>query len=347
MPAALDLILLLLSSLSLLGGNTTDTTTPGRLKPGDVPPKLFRKVEPKYTQSALDARIQGNVLIDLVIDEAGSPQNIVLLSPLGFGLDERAQEAVANWEFNPATRNGTPVAIRATVEVSFRLSNVAFDSKEEGRRTQFNGIVSRWALDDTSKPGDKDIQTMQELAHHKYVPAEFIVGKWEIQGVVLPKDQANGLALVQHAAAKNYGPALYLIGDSYVKGDLLPKDAEKGYSLIRNAAVLGSRQAQFVLGGIYEHGSGVPTDTERAKRYYRLCAAAGTPECQYHLGKLLLAGPQRDEDQWLQAIAWLELADGHHLAEAQKLVDVEQAKLTSDQTRWIARLKPQLERTPN
>jgi TonB family protein len=39
---------------------------------------------------------------------------------LGFGLDEKAIEAVRQWRFKPATKNGVPVAAPATIEVRFR-----------------------------------------------------------------------------------------------------------------------------------------------------------------------------------------------------------------------------------
>jgi len=40
---------------------------------------------------------------------------------LGFGLDEKAAEAVSQWQFKPGTRGGAPVPVEATVEVNFRL----------------------------------------------------------------------------------------------------------------------------------------------------------------------------------------------------------------------------------
>jgi TonB family protein len=43
------------------------------------------------------------------------------VKPLGLGLDEKAIEAVHTWKFKPASRNGSPVAVRMSVEVSFRL----------------------------------------------------------------------------------------------------------------------------------------------------------------------------------------------------------------------------------
>ena len=173
-----------------------------------------------------------------------------------------------------------------------------------------------------------------------------MVGLWELEGEVLPKDTTGGLSKIQYATEKNYGPALFFTGNSMMQGELFPKDVSKGLSLLRDAAVLGSGQAQFALGDKYERGEGVDRDIERAKRYFRLCAATGTPECQFRLGKLLIAAPQHGDQDWLQAIAWLQLAGDHGLAAAKTLGEPETTKLTPQQAQWVARLKAQLEHHP-
>ncbi len=89
---------------------------------GDVSaPNLVQKVEPEYTEEARKACLSGSVLVSLVIDEHGVPRDIRVVRPLGLGLDEKAMEAVSTWRFKPALRNGQPVAIRARVEVNFRI----------------------------------------------------------------------------------------------------------------------------------------------------------------------------------------------------------------------------------
>ena len=317
-----------------------------RLGPGITVPKLTYKVEPAYSRAGEDAGVQGVVLIEIVIDKAGLPQDITVLSPLGFGMDERAVQSVSQWRFQPATREGKPVKVRAQVEVHFRMLGRNFDSKAEERRTRFNAIVSRLSRAKDGKPSEQDVKTIQDLSKHKLPGADYLIGIWELKGEVLPKDLEGGLANIQRAADKNYGPALYFMGQAQRQGYLMPKDPLKGLSLIRDAAVLGSKEAQLVLGEMYEKGDGVETDIGRAKRYFRLCAASGTPECQFQLGKLLLDSPQRRESDWLQAIAWFELAENHKLAEAREMARSEEAKLTPEQTKWVARLRDQLERRP-
>ena len=51
----------------------------------------------------------------------GQPYNIKVVRALGKGLDEKAVEAVSQWKFEPATKNGKPVAVFIDVEVKFHL----------------------------------------------------------------------------------------------------------------------------------------------------------------------------------------------------------------------------------
>ncbi len=93
--------------------------TPG----GDVkPPVVIYKPDAKYTPQAGHDRREGVVKIWVVIDTHGNVTNAQeSSSPLGDGLDENAIAAVKKWRFNPATRNGVPVAVRVEVEINFRI----------------------------------------------------------------------------------------------------------------------------------------------------------------------------------------------------------------------------------
>ncbi len=161
-----------------------------RLGPGIEPPILIHKLDPHYTRTALDAKVQGTVLLELVIDEHGLPRNIVPLSPLGFGLDQAAQDCVSQWRFKPAMKEGKPVKVRAQAQVNFRVLLTRFNAKAETQRMQYNSIVSHLARRKDLKPSQPEMATMQDLAKQKFAPADYIVGIWELEGDVLPKDVA-------------------------------------------------------------------------------------------------------------------------------------------------------------
>jgi TonB family protein len=95
----------------------------GVYRPGNgvTNPVPIYRPEPQYSEEARKAKWQGAVLLSLVVDENGKPQQIKVIRPLGLGLDEKAIEAVSQWKFKPGTLNGKPVAVTAQVEVSFRL----------------------------------------------------------------------------------------------------------------------------------------------------------------------------------------------------------------------------------
>jgi periplasmic protein TonB len=57
--------------------------------------------------------------VSFVVDVQGVPQDICVMRPAGFGLDEEAAKAVRQYRFEPAKKNGAPVAARAAIEVGF------------------------------------------------------------------------------------------------------------------------------------------------------------------------------------------------------------------------------------
>jgi TonB family protein len=60
-------------------------------------------------------------MVSLVVGEDGVPRNLYVVRPLGFGLDDKAIEAVAQWRFQPVLLNGRTVSVPTTVGVDFRL----------------------------------------------------------------------------------------------------------------------------------------------------------------------------------------------------------------------------------
>lgn len=57
----------------------------------------------------------------LTVGEDGIPRDLRVVRSLGFGLDEKAMEALKQWRFQPARVNGQPAAVPATIEVNFLL----------------------------------------------------------------------------------------------------------------------------------------------------------------------------------------------------------------------------------
>jgi TonB family protein len=85
-----------------------------------APVPVFRP-EPEYSEEARKAKWQGAVMLSLVVDENGVPQDIKVVRSLGLGLDQKAIEAVQKWRFKPGLKDGKAVPVTANIEVNFRL----------------------------------------------------------------------------------------------------------------------------------------------------------------------------------------------------------------------------------
>ncbi len=92
-----------------------------RVGGGVSAPKALYDPEPEYSEEARKAKYQGVVVLWVVIGPDGRPRDIKVQRSLGMGLDEKAIEAVKQWKFEPARKDGQPVAVQVNIEVNFRL----------------------------------------------------------------------------------------------------------------------------------------------------------------------------------------------------------------------------------
>jgi TonB family protein len=88
---------------------------------GVTAPVAIYKPDPEYSEEARKAKYQGTVVLGMIVDANGRPRNLKVERGLGMGLDEKALEAVRTWKFEPAQKDGKPVAVLISVEVAFRL----------------------------------------------------------------------------------------------------------------------------------------------------------------------------------------------------------------------------------
>lgn len=89
---------------------------------GDVkPPEKLSAPQPLYNEIARQARVQGVVIVQAIIDKEGNVTNVKILKGLPFGLDQSAADAIKKWRFKAATLNGKPVAVYYNLTVNFTL----------------------------------------------------------------------------------------------------------------------------------------------------------------------------------------------------------------------------------
>ena len=92
---------------------------------GVAAPVLIREVKPAYTISAMRAKVQGVVELEVVVLPDGSVDStrirIVRSLDRTFGLDAQAADAVKQWRFRPGTYQNQPAPVRVRVELTFTL----------------------------------------------------------------------------------------------------------------------------------------------------------------------------------------------------------------------------------
>jgi TonB family protein len=84
-------------------------------------PQPVSTPDPEYTEQARVAKTQGTCILWLIVDDQGRPRDIRVVRGLGMGLDAKAIEAVKQWKFQPALKDGRPVNVQISVEVGFKL----------------------------------------------------------------------------------------------------------------------------------------------------------------------------------------------------------------------------------
>lgn len=88
-------------------------------------PILVKEVRPNYTSAAIAARVQGVVQLSAVVLTNGTVGDVAVLRSLDttYGLDQQAVIAVKQWLFMPGMKDGLPVAVTVTIEMSFTLTS--------------------------------------------------------------------------------------------------------------------------------------------------------------------------------------------------------------------------------
>jgi TonB family protein len=108
-----------------LGPGSGGGTGGGVYRPGSgiTLPRIRREVKPQYTSDAMRAKVQGTVLLECVVRPDGTVGDVHIIRSLDptFGLDQEAVKAARQWLFVPGSRQGEPVAVLITIELTFTL----------------------------------------------------------------------------------------------------------------------------------------------------------------------------------------------------------------------------------
>jgi TonB family protein len=83
--------------------------------------RAFYHPDPDYSESARQTKTMGTVLLAVAINASGTVDAVKVVCKLEPGLDQNAADAVKQWKFTPATKDGEPVPVQIEVSVGYRL----------------------------------------------------------------------------------------------------------------------------------------------------------------------------------------------------------------------------------
>ena len=88
---------------------------------GVTAPKSVYAPNPSYTDKARKKKINGVVTLAMIVTAEGTVRDVKVIKSVDEGLDKQAVATVSTWRFEPATKDGKPVAVHLKVETNFRL----------------------------------------------------------------------------------------------------------------------------------------------------------------------------------------------------------------------------------
>jgi TonB family protein len=117
---AVGVVLVALTASPSIGQEPEGQPAPLRVG-GDIRrPRMLKNPPPEYPLAARLQRLEGTVTLEITIGPTGLVQNVTVLRSVP-GLDDAAVDAVRQWEFEPTTVRGEPIAVVATVDVPFSI----------------------------------------------------------------------------------------------------------------------------------------------------------------------------------------------------------------------------------
>jgi TonB family protein len=208
---------------------------------GVTPPRVLYNPDPEFSDQARRKHFQGTCVIGLVVGEDGMPRSIKIIKPLGMGLDEKAIETVRSWKFDPARKDGKPVAVEIAVEVDFHLYGKFDDQiaeltkKAAGDDAKAEMELSSIYLQGDGVPRDETIGLtyLEKAAKHGSPHAQFLMGKYTSEQKAPDYPQAYmWYTLAQRNGEKHSEKALRKL-----TAKMTPKQVQAGETLISKFAI--------------------------------------------------------------------------------------------------------------
>ena len=108
--------------LAPLAPSATDSVSTAESAAQPVSAEILSKPTPIYTQEARSLRIEGEVLLEVVLEASGSLRVLRVVRGLGHGLDDSAVKAAEQIRFKPAMRDGQPTDSTVVLHIIFQMA---------------------------------------------------------------------------------------------------------------------------------------------------------------------------------------------------------------------------------
>jgi TonB family protein len=99
--------------------SVTGVAVPRASESQGLVPKVTRQTTPEYPKAVQPLGVTGSVVLRVIVDEQGKPKVADIVTPIGYGLDQSAIDAVNQWDFEPARKDGKGVKVYFRVRVNF------------------------------------------------------------------------------------------------------------------------------------------------------------------------------------------------------------------------------------
>jgi TonB family protein len=203
-------------ALAAAGGTARGKSAASKSTAAETPARPIYSPDVEYTAEARAAKFEGTCVVQLTVGVDGKPSNVVVTKKVGLGMDERAVATVNKWKFEPARRYGRPVPTRMNLSLHFKLYG--------------NDSQKFIDLSDKARAGDP--------------AAEFELANAFFAGRDIPKDEAQGMALLERAARSGHPQAQFQMGERTYGDGNNPEQYVTAYVWYAQAQRSGADQAE-------------------------------------------------------------------------------------------------------
>ena len=164
-------------------------------------PRVIRRVEPVYPADAREKNIKGSVVLTVVVDREGNPQDIKIQRSLYPSMDQAAIEAARQMRFEPALKDGQPVAETLLVEFYFSTQTQHFEMGFAQGKGEGQGVGSGGGTGQGSGGGVGYVDDVREMRRRKEQEGQEDRTRKHAdlaQGAVISMDRAIQVALSKY-----------------------------------------------------------------------------------------------------------------------------------------------------